>query len=223
MTRARWFQAATHYSPRALTARMKALAFTEASTHGFLIERTREDYIEGRYIEKLTYQERTPDPFGREISYERTTYCQVPFTYHATFPQLEIRDAPRNTHGFLSTLLELTDFTIATNVLSVDILQWVKNIQKHTTRPITVDYLQVLDVLIATGVLGTISLKGDLDVRGHLADITAGRSFRVGRARLQWNLPAGRVVVHLLSSGTAKLEHFTPDTLALLRNTIPPT
>lgn len=223
MTRARWFQVATPYSPRALAARMKTRAFTEETTNGFLIERTRDDYTEGRYIEKLTYQETIPDPFGRETRYERTTYRQVPFTFHTTFPQLEIRDTPRNTHAFLSTLLELTNFTIATNALSVDILQWAKNLQEHTATPITVNCLQLSDVTVATGVLGTIALKSDYDVRDQLANITAGKTFRVGRARLQWSPPSGRVVAHLLSTGAVKLEHATPDTLALLRRTIPPT
>ena len=85
MIRARWFGAQWQNTLRALAARMRTRAFTDTATEGFLIERTRENYIEGRYIEKLTYEESIADSLGKETAFERTTYRQVPFTFHQTF------------------------------------------------------------------------------------------------------------------------------------------
>ncbi len=53
---------------RTIGNKLKALPFSEDSMDGFAIERVRDDFIEGRYIEKYIYQEFNSDPLAKKKS-----------------------------------------------------------------------------------------------------------------------------------------------------------
>ena len=52
MNRVRWLNAQWPSSMRTIGNKLKAMPFSEDSMDGFAIERVRDDFIEGRYIEK---------------------------------------------------------------------------------------------------------------------------------------------------------------------------
>ena len=143
MIRARWLTAESKISLRALAGRMRAHAFTDDSQHGFLLDRTREDRVEGRYVEKLSYQETVPDPFGHELTFDRVTYRQVQFVMYREYPQLELRDAPRGTLAFLSKLGELTDFSLSSAPFTVDLMEWITAIGSAVGATVTIEMMQL--------------------------------------------------------------------------------
>ena len=53
----------------------------------FIIERVREDFINGRYVEKISYQEVLTTPFGDQQIFDRTEYRQLEFNLFAKVSQ----------------------------------------------------------------------------------------------------------------------------------------
>jgi hypothetical protein len=185
MRRIRWFSANWPLSLRTLASRMKANAFTEDSSDGFLLERARDSLIEGRYIEKMSYQEKLTDPFGREFTLDRVDYRQVEFGMFADFPQLEIRDAPRSTQAYMSKLLQLSDFSLTVAPLVVDLIEWVDAFHAEFGRKVLIDSVQISGLEFDSGVTGRVSLRGGKDVREAVKNITKNRPYVLNRVQMQ--------------------------------------
>lgn len=221
MIRAKWLSAESKLSLRALASRMRAQTFTDESHDGFLLDRTREDHVEGRYIEKLTFQETIPDPFGQELIFDRVTYRQVQFTIYREFPQLELRDAPRGTQGFMSKLLELCDFNLTSAPLTVDVMRWADEIGRNVGAAVVMDLMQLSEIQVAPTVTGTMVLKSDRDVRDSLNTVIGSRPCTVEKVRLNWKGESRAITIHLSNTGSAKVEAADVELLKALRSTLP--
>lgn len=221
MIRTRWLTAELKISLRALAARMRTQAFTDESHDGFLLDRSREDRIEGRFIEKLTFQERVPDPFGQELVFDRVVYRQVQFMIYREFPQLELRDAPRGTLSFMSKLLELCDFNLTSAPFTVDVIRWAESIGRIVGAAVLMDMMQLSEISVTPTVTGTMVLKSDRDVRESLRSIIGSRPYTVQKVRLNWKEPTRGVVIQLSNNGSAKIDAADVDLLSALRTTIP--
>lgn len=221
MIRAKWLTAESKISLRALAARMRVHAFTDESHDGFLLDRTREDRIEGRYIEKLTLQETVPDPFGQELTFERITYRQVQFIMYRDFPQLELRDAPRGTLAFMSKLLELCDFNLTSESFTVDVMRWADEIGRNVGAAVVLDMMQLSEIQITPTVTGTMVLKSDREVRDSLKSVIGSRPYTVEKVHLNWRGGTRAITVHLSNTGSAKVEAVDADLLPTLRATLP--
>jgi hypothetical protein len=164
---------------------MRASSFTPESNDGFLVERSRDNMIEGRYIEKMSYQEVLDDPFGNKLTFDRLVYRQVMFVLFSDFPGLEMRDAPRSAQGCVSRLLQLCDFSASIAGLNVDVLRWIDAFCRETGRRVVIDSLRVSGIEIDAGVLARIVLTGSKDVRAALKDVTRNRPYQLDKAQAE--------------------------------------
>lgn len=221
MMRARWLAVESKMSLRTLAARMRAYTFTDGSHDGFLLDRTREDRIEGRYIEKLVFQETIPDPFGRELTFDRVTYRQVQFSIYRSFPQLELRNAPRGMQAFMTKLLELCDFDLASWPFTVDVMLWADELSRNMGREVVMDLMQLSEIQLTPTVTSTMTVKSDRDVRDSIETILGARLYTVEKVRLNWKSEARAVVIHLTNNGSAKIEAVDMPLLEALRSALP--
>jgi hypothetical protein len=219
--RIRWFTAEWPTTIRVLASRMRAQLFTEATQEGFLLDRTRENTIEGRFIEKFTYKETIPDPFGQELTFDRIEYRQVHFNIYRDFPQLELRDPPRNLQAFMSKLLAMTDFSMMAAPLIIDVMQWADKLKLALGKAVIIDTVQASAITFAPEVTGTMLLKSRRDVKRAMDEVLAGRPRSIDKARLSWTDDGRPVSVHLGSGASAKLELDGLDLLPVLRASLP--
>lgn len=222
MNRVRWLNAQWPSSIRIIGNKLKAMPFSEESMDGFAIERVREDFIEGRYIEKYAYQEANSDPFGNEEIIERTGYRSTEFTIFAQFPYIELRNGQRSIKEFVNKLLQACNFTLVISPINVNLLDWLASFQKITGQKIVVDSLQVSGIALEEGITGKILLKGDRDVREAIDNIVGGKRYTLEKVQVKMALGGKSLSVHLANTGTAKIppDH-TSDLLPLLRQSFP--
>ncbi len=185
MKRVKWFNAVWPLSLRTIATRMRASSFTPESNDGFLVERSRDNVLEGRYIEKMSYQEVLDDPFGNKLTFDRLVYRQVMFGLFSDFPRFELRDAPRSTQGCVSRLLQLCEFSASIEGLNVDVLRWIDAFSKETGRRTVIDSLRVSGIEIDAGVLAKFVLTGSKDVRAALKDVTRNRPYQLDKAQAE--------------------------------------
>ncbi|MBS3021650.1 hypothetical protein DJFAAGMI_04424 [Comamonas sp. PE63] len=222
MNRIRWLNAQWPSSIRTIGSKLKAMPFCEDSMDGFAIERVRDDFIEGRYIEKYTYQELNSDPFGKEEVIERIGYRSTGFTLFAQFPYIELRDGQRSIKEFVNKLLQACNFNLVVSPITASLLDWVTSFQKITGQKIVVDSLQVSGVALEDGITGKILLKGDRDVREAIDSLVGGKKYTLEKIQVRMTLGGKSLSVHLANNGTAKIppEHIL-DLLPVLRQSLP--
>lgn len=216
MNRVRWLNAQWPASIRMVGKKLIEMPFTEEGMDGFVIERIRDDFIEGRYIEKYNYQEVISTPFGSEEVLDRTGYRTTEFTLFDSSPHIELRNYQRSIKEFLSRLLEACNFKLVVTSPTVNLIEWVLALQDAVDQQITVDSLQVSSVEIDEGVTGKILLKGAKDVREASDILLAGRKHVLEKVQVKFTDIEKIVVVQLSSKGTANVPTVLP--IDLLRN-----
>ena len=222
MKRVRWFAAEWPVALRTLATKMKSNAFTEESLNGFIIERVRDTFINGRFIEKIAFQETLTTPFGEEQVIDRVLYRQLEFNLFSTYPHIELWDAPRSTQGFVTRLMELGNFAVTLVPLSVDLLSWLSRFQELAQGKVIVDSLQISGLELEKGIHARIQMNGEGDVRGALSRITKGKSFELDNVHLKLVTANDIIPIYLGSTGGVKLhDSYTEELLPILRRSIP--
>jgi hypothetical protein len=209
-------------SMRTMGARMKASPFTEDSMDGFAVERIREDFIEGRYIEKYAYQEINSDPFGKEELVERVGYRSTEFSLYSQFPHIELKNGQRSIRGFVNRLLETCEFNLVVSPLTISLTDWASTFQDSLGKRITVDSLQISDVELESGITGKILLKGNKDVREAVDRIVGRKKYVLEKIQMKLDMGSKPLTVHLANNGCAKVpQDYASDLVPLLRKAIP--
>lgn len=221
MNRVRWLTAQWPASMRTIGNRMKSVPFTEDSIDGFAVERIRDNFVEGRFIEKYAYQEINSDPFGKEEIIERTGYRSTDFILNDNFPHIEIKNGQRSIKGFINRLLELCNFNLVVSPITVNMLDWVSVFQNILDQKITVDSLQVSSVELEEGITGKILLKGNKDVREAIRHVVVGKKYTLEKLQLKISMGGRQVNIHFANTGSARVPHDqTSALLPLLRKSI---
>jgi hypothetical protein len=224
MKRVRWLSARWPVSMRTLGAKMKAQLFTAESFDGFVIERIRDNFIEAHFVEKLTYQEITTDPFGKEEILDRVVYRDVDFTLFSDYPHIELRGSQRSTKEFVSKLLEICNFSLVISPVSINLLDWVQAIQVGTRQQLTIDSLQISGLEIEEGVTAKVLLKGTRDVRQALDHLSVNRNFALEKVQVKLTVDNQVVPIHLTSMGSVKVQiDYFNDLVPILRGSLPVT
>ena len=205
MSRYRWLHAEWPISIRLLAKRIKAKTFAEDSTHGFVIDRIRDDFLEARYVERLEYIDTVLDPFGHEISYNRVEFRQSYFRASTDFPGLELLDPSRSVQNLLNRLSEVADFEVAINPISLDVLVWAARFQSTASIDSEVYSMQIGSLEIETGILAKVIIKGNRDVRAACAALTQERKFALEKVQLRLS-GSHRGTIVLTNSGVAKID-----------------
>jgi hypothetical protein len=222
MRRIRWFNAEWPVSLRTLAAKMRANPFREDSIEGFIVDRVRENLIEGRFIEKIAFEETSTDPFGEEHTFERLVYRNLEFVISSGFPNIELWDAPRSTQAYVSKLLEFSNFQVAIVPLSVDVIQWAKVFESAVKGKVTIDSIQVAGIELERGVTAKIVISGDKDVRDALKSIVKTRKYAMERAQLRLTMNSKSIPIQLTDTGAAKLDDaFVEEFLPALKASLP--
>jgi hypothetical protein len=219
--RVRWLSAKWPIGLRTLATKMKEQPFREDGHNGFIIDRVRDNSVNGRYVEKFSYQYTLTTPFGEQQFFDRTEYRQLEFNLFTTFPQVEFLDPPRSTQGFLSKLGELNKFSVAVVPLATDLLRWVDSFQKVLEVTAVIDSLQISGFEPEPGVTARISIGGRRDVRDALKRLTKGKPFDLERVQVRIPYEGRMTPLHLIHTGAVKLEDDVfDDLLSPLRQSI---
>jgi hypothetical protein len=222
MRRIRWFKAEWPISMRALASKMRADPFKKDGSEGFLVDRVREDSIEGRFIEKISYTETITSPFGEEQVFDRIIYTQLEFNLTNKFPHLELWDPPRSTQGYISKLLQFSNFAVSIEPLSVNLIEWANLFQAIVKEKVTIDSVQISGLEIQRGVTAKIVVSGDKDVREALELIARKKEYQLEKIHLQLFSNGSAVPIYLLNTGSVRMENSHVDNfLPALRSSLP--
>jgi hypothetical protein len=222
VTRVRWLQAAWPYSMRTLAARLKQHTFQAESNDGFLVERVRDTFIEGRYVEKLLFQEVITDPFGYETTVDRLTYREVEFVFSSAYPHVELRKSPRSLQPFITRTAQATQFTTAFLAVNIDPFTWADNIRATLPQRFRIDLAQLADVFIEEHVTARIVLSSQQDIRATVARFTQRRKHRVERIQIKLEQDGELFSVQLAADGTLRtLDALPADVLNTIREALP--
>lgn len=204
--RYRWLAVQWPIAMRTLGKRLKLKPFDGNTTHGFVVDRIRDDMLEARYVERIEYTETITDPFGKELSFDRVEFRQSYFCASTHGPGLEVRDPPRSLQPLMNRLSEATDFEVAITPYAVDVLAWASRFQAGTGLPLVVDSLQMNSLQVEDGITAKIVMKGTRDVRAACTSLAANRKFEMERIQLRLGGHTGSIILSNTGSATLNVD-----------------
>ncbi len=223
MKRYKYLSAEWPISIPTLAERLRANPFSDDTGDGFALERVRNSVIEGRHFEKVVVSESISDPFGKESTYELVTYRDTSFRLSRTYPQIELRNPPRNIRGFVNRIAELMQFNVAVESLSVDPLQWADGIKTSGQVSGYVQTIDISGVAVEAEVSARFGLVGKRDVLSAASKLVAKRAHTVDRLCMRIVSQLGEHSVILSAAGGVRAEDSVPeDVLTLVRDSLPP-
>ncbi|WP_156386720.1 hypothetical protein [Aureimonas sp. Leaf454] len=184
-----------------LAAKMRDAPFTLSSDSGFLLDRVRNSFVEGRYIERINYEDHVLDPFGNETVNRNVEYRVVKFRLSDKYPELQISDPPRTARGFINSVLQLTDFNSEVESVRVDPQKWLENLQSQKNLVGRVTSAKIIYERLSAGAIGKLNIiasKQAVEVADKLG-FNGPRS--ISKIKFEPNLEKGHLV--LSESGVA--------------------
>ena len=222
MNRVRWLEAKWPVSMRTLAQRLKERPFSSEHADGFIVHRVRDTLIEGRFFERVAFEETIRDPFGIETTFERLIYREVEFVFSNVYPQIELRNFPRNTQAFVTRTAEVTDFGTTLIPLTIDAFKWVDNVRGMLPSQFRIDVAQLSEVFIEDGVLAKVVLSGVEDIRAALGRFTKGRRHRIDRLQIRLRHTESTISFQLSADGTLRsADVLSADVLDAIRRALP--
>jgi hypothetical protein len=155
--------------------------FTAKASSGFLVDSSRGDFVQARFVERNEVVEKTTDPFGNESEIKRTEYTQLAFRLQRQAPQLEIYDAPRQINAFVNRLGEFTKGTAAIYSPEISVNAWLRAFGELELSMVVTGAL-IVNLELGDSVLAKIALSGERDVRKYINNVASGRKYQLAQA-----------------------------------------
>lgn len=187
MKKVRWFRLKNMPKIDSLANEMNSSKYDPEGDYGFILDIVREDFIEGRYIEKLTSTEKVADPYGSEYTQSRTIYHTCKFVINSTPPELEILNTANNIQGFLSALSKAAFFNISVAPIKVDPLLWSNLFQDESKRDYTVESVQIGALKLNESVTAKCVVKGKKNVIEACHALANGKSINYEKVKIKSN------------------------------------
>jgi hypothetical protein len=219
--RVKWIAAKWPVSFRDLGRRLAESKFSADSTRGFILTRTRNDIIEGKYFERFLTTDVVTDPFGEQKSYERIEFKSTHFLFSPNFPQVELSNSPRSINSFTSHLLQIMDFKLEWITLNVNVLTWAEQLEKLIGGNVTISQIQVTGLKVDEFTTLAASLTSTRDIRGALTDFTKKRSHQLDRLVASVPIEGRTLRVELRSDATIRLPEEGSSILPMVRHSVP--
>lgn len=202
MSRLRWVKVTWPIEMRELGRRMMQRPFSDDAASGFIIDRIRNTSVEGRFIERVDFNENFVDPIGRELRSERVEFYQTQFIASSSGLGLEIIDSNKGTRFFVNQISKICDDKIALSSLFIDPIAWGQEFQKRLDAKLIADSMQISNLMVLNGVKAKVVLTGAIDVRDAAGDLSNGKPYRIEKLRLS-TADKPKLGVVLSSTGTA--------------------
>lgn len=202
MSRFKWYRAQWPFSMRELARRLETAAFRDGRMDGFVLDRVRDDLVEGRFVEKLELKEQTTDPFGAVLEFDRVEYRQLKFRISSARPGLELVGSSIGSLSLISKLAEATDFRVTISNCNVDVRSWLTYFEQESQYDGFVDLVQIGSIQLGGSISARAIIKGREDITTAMATLTRDHVFLI--EKIQFRL-AGKQKGSVLFSNSGGL------------------
>lgn len=155
-----------------LAARLKRRAYTADHGDGFVVDQVRRTHLLARFVERVHRIDEVLDPFGNPEKFERFEYRSQEFRVSRDGPQLEFIDLARNARTLVTRLLEIADFDLVVEPISVDPWRWAADIQSALGHSGIIDRVQAKNVQIGPDALASVQINAKTDALEALRAFT---------------------------------------------------
>lgn len=206
MLRIKWYSAKWFESFERLSLKIKKQLFIKNSKNGFIIEKVRHNYIEGKYIEKYVVEKKIQDPLGDIIEFIETDFHIVSFCLHKDYPEIEFYNAPRNLDSFINKIQELSNFNLIIEPIEIDLYQWVTNYEINFLSKVLVDTIQISGFDRSKSINMKLLLQSNQNLKKMLIKFNSKKGYSIEKIHIKTSIDEKEISLQLSKNGSLKMQ-----------------
>jgi len=206
MSQYKWMYAKWGLPISLLSASMLADQFNNTKNNGFLLSKSTNELIVGRFVEKEEYIQIEKAPLGEDVQNTGIRYITTSFKITNT-PNLglELRNPPRSIKKFIAKFRSVVGFDLVITEHRIDPFSWVDQINQ--AKPIiSISSIHATDINIANSSLAKVSIAGSADVRENFKSFIGARKYTANNIKINIKDKGKKTSIELKSNGVVNFK-----------------
>lgn len=145
MRKVKWLRIESPFPMSAMAEKLSGDSFTEEKGRGFILNKVRKDQLNGKFVEKVIYEDKILSLYGEDNIVERIEYKVTEFLFNAdSYPIAVIVNPPRTLKPFANALVRNLGFGTSLEEIIIEPFRWVEEIMReHLTTIHQIDASQI--------------------------------------------------------------------------------
>jgi hypothetical protein len=206
MKKIKWMLLNVSLSISDMVAKLKTQSYTDENGKGFLFDKIRDHEINGRYVEKITFQDTIPTLYGESSTFERIEYRVVEFYINKdSLPIIALINPPRSLKPFAISLVKTLGLGISLEEIDVEPISWVDSIATET--PLDIIQIEISQMTVSPNALAKMQISSSKDLRDYYNNnFPEKNKSRVDRVIISVISPSYNGKVKITRSGLAIID-----------------
>lgn len=179
--------------------------FTESKGKGFIFEKIRDGFCQGRFVEKIITEDKIGSLYGDTTTVERIDYRSTTFSIDSKFlPIISITNPPRTLKPFAQAIVKNIGLGVSLEEIEISPFDWFETLSKHLS--LTVTQLDISQVKVADFALAKMQINSSHDLKQYFMKELRDKQSRLERLTASIHDPDHQGKLKLFRNGMAHIE-----------------
>ena len=179
--------------------------FTESKGKGFIFEKIRDGFCQGRFVEKIITEDKIGSLYGDTTTVERIDYRSTTFSIDSKFlPIISITNPPRTLKPFAQAIVKNIGLGVSLEEIEISPFDWFETLSKNLS--LTVTQLDISQVKVADFALAKMQINSSHDLKQYFMKELRDKQSRLERLTASIHDPDHQGKLKLFRNGMAHIE-----------------
>lgn len=180
MKKVKWLKLNIHLEFEKAVRCLSLDSFTEEKGKGFIFDKIRNDFANGRFVERIIFHDKVSNFDGSETTVERLEYRTTDFSIALdSLPIMQITNPPRTLKPFSQALVKNLGLGVSLEEIDINPMNWLSEISSSVN--INLTQLDVSRVRVADYATAKMQIVGSSDLRKYYKEELAAKKIRIDR------------------------------------------
>ncbi|HBR2076827.1 TPA: hypothetical protein L9M72_000423 [Klebsiella quasipneumoniae subsp. quasipneumoniae] len=205
MKKVKWIVLNNRFTLDETIEKLKKDPYTEEKGKGFIFEKIRDDFLQGRFVEKIITEEKVGSLYGETTTIERIDYRNTSFSIASQFlPIIAIINPPRTLKPFAQAIVKNIGLGVSLEEIEVNPFDWFEPLSQNLS--LTITQLDISQVKVAEFALAKMQINSSHDLKQYFLKELKDKDSRLERLTSLINDPDRQGKLKLFRNGMAHIE-----------------
>lgn len=205
MRKVKWLRIESPFPMSNMAEKLSCDSFTEEKGRGFILNKVRNNQLNGKFVEKVIYEDKILSLYGEENIIERVEYKITEFLLNAdSYPIAVIVNPPRTLKPFANALIRNLGFGTSIEEIIIEPFRWVEEIMHEQL--ITINQIDVSQIQVSEYALAKMQIASSKDLLNYYKTELLPQKTRIDRLSASISTHDYSGKFKLFRNGTAYIE-----------------
>lgn len=205
MRKVKWLRIESPFPMNIMAEMLSSDSFTEDKGRGFLLSKVRKDQLNGKFVEKIVYEDKISSLYDEESVVERIEYKITEFSFQEnSYPIAVIINPPRTLKPFANALVRNLGFGTSIEEIIIEPFKWVSEISKEQL--VTINQIDASQIQVAEYALAKMQITSSKNLLNYYYDELSSKNVRIDRLTASISTPEYSGKFKLFRNGMANIE-----------------